>query len=90
VVFIHIELHWERNIVLVNLFGAIEEDSGLELIIGNQRRSAIGLESANLEVAVWHLKFKELLMYLISRILNNNNKLRFIAIWRVELTVLLS
>lgn len=90
VILIQIELDWERNVVLVYLFGAVEEDGGLELIVRNQWRSAISLKSTNLEASVWHLKFKKLLVYLVGRILNNDDELRFIAIWRVIFVILLS
>lgn len=37
VILIHVELYWERDEVFVDLFGAIKEDSGLELIVLDQR-----------------------------------------------------
>lgn len=90
VILIQIELYWERNVVLVYLFGAVEEDGGLELIVRNQWRSAVSLKSTNLEASVWHLKFKKLLVYLVGRVLNNDDELRFITIWRVIFVILLS
>lgn len=85
-----VELDWERDEVLVDLLGAVEKDGGLELIISNQWRSTVSLESAHLEVTVWHLEFNELVVYLVGWVLNDDYEFRFLAIWGVELVVLFS